>query len=603
MRKALGVALFLGALAAPQAWAGGEGWVVRDQLGSPEAVRELCADLADAGVDGALLQVRGRGDAYYRSRLVPRSEFLDRAPAGFDPLGEALAACGGRPLTAWLNVFLVWGGDAQPKDAAHVTRAHSDWLVRDGAGRSTRDYTAEDRARGWLEGPYADPASPEYRAHFAAVAAELAKTYPVAGVHLDFIRYPGPDYGQSGPLGKRFQALYGFDPRLIPAEFGNVDLPRWLSDATAEADRFLVSAKLLWAGMRSEEVTALVRSARAALLAARPGVALSAAVFPDASAAFLEKGQDWRAWAEEGLVDALYPMAYFGRKERVEGQLRAVRDAVRGAALVNRKAVALKAGLGAYLKEPADIAQEALAARDAGFDGVALFDVGTLRKKKTLKETFAGLPAFAPASAKADLPPTPSPQAPLQRAYDRARTGGEPTVAEALPLLLAREAQFHQTLPLAAEVQKRLESDGIDAPAWGELRGVFRYVHPLDSAERKAEQRAQCQLARDRIAAGEPMDKVAAELSQDATKAFGGRLGRVYAQGTGLREQAVRGLSPGGLSEVLEAPNGFWVFSLDKTGLGEKMAFRDAPTALQRAAFRDALQAALQQSATPRKPE
>src|SRR5438045_7242526 len=83
-------------------------WVVRTGLLTPEAVDRVVDAAARAGFNALFVQVRGRGDAFYTSRLVPRSELLRGQPARFDPLGRLLLRARQRGLQvhAWVNVLL-----------------------------------------------------------------------------------------------------------------------------------------------------------------------------------------------------------------------------------------------------------------------------------------------------------------------------------------------------------------------------------------------------------------------------------------------------------------------------------------------------------------
>src|SRR5262245_51775245 len=83
-------------------------WVVRTGLVSPEAVDRVVDEAARAGFNALFVQVRGRGDAFYASYLVPRSELLRGQRADFDPLGRLLARARERGLQvhAWVNVLL-----------------------------------------------------------------------------------------------------------------------------------------------------------------------------------------------------------------------------------------------------------------------------------------------------------------------------------------------------------------------------------------------------------------------------------------------------------------------------------------------------------------
>ncbi len=590
---ALGLAVTLGgaAGASPLPTAG---WVVRTALGTPDAVARLVTEAEAAGIDPLVVQVRGRGDAFYRSALVPPAEALATAPLGFDPLADTLRVRERARVLAWLNVFLVWSGEAPPKDPRHVVRARPEWGLADADGRPVAGYSAEERALGWIEGTYTDPAAPGYREHFAALAAELARAYPVDGLHLDYVRYPGPGYGHGGALGERFRQQWGLDPRWLPEELRTPDLGGWLAGTMPRADRVLATAALLWAGARAREVTALVRETRAALTAQRPGAELSAAVYPDAGPAFLEKGQDWRTWAEEGLVEALYPMAYFGGLERVEAQLAGVVELLRGAA----PGVALWAGLGAYIKTPAEIAGEAAAARRLGYAGVSLFDLGSLREKPGGLSAYLGpIPDSPAGSPRAGRAPSPG-DGPGARALgwlvERAAGGRMPPVPDLGAALEARWAEFEAARAGALpRVLQRLAAGPVAVPAWAELRGVYRYVHPLDPPERKRAQRAAADAARERLARGEAFAAVAREASQGGTKALGGGLGRRYLLPGSTHNDALLALQPGTLSPVLEVGNGYWVYRCDARGAATRLPLAEVPWDARRIALRRELAAEL----------
>src|SRR5512144_741243 len=83
-------------------------WVVRTALVSPEAVDRVVDDAAEAGFNALFVQVRGRGDAFYESAIVPRSVLLEHQPRAFDPFARLLERARQRQLQvhAWVNVLL-----------------------------------------------------------------------------------------------------------------------------------------------------------------------------------------------------------------------------------------------------------------------------------------------------------------------------------------------------------------------------------------------------------------------------------------------------------------------------------------------------------------
>src|SRR5215216_5144807 len=80
-------------------------WVVRTTLTSPEKIRQLVSSAADNGFNTLIVQIRGRGDAYYNSRVEPRSIDLKDQPPSFDPLALTLTEAHKRGLKVhgWLN--------------------------------------------------------------------------------------------------------------------------------------------------------------------------------------------------------------------------------------------------------------------------------------------------------------------------------------------------------------------------------------------------------------------------------------------------------------------------------------------------------------------
>lgn len=565
-------------------------WVVRDQITSPEGVAKVCMETRAGEVDSVLIQVRGRGDAFYRSDLAPRSEQLKKAPPDFDPLATALNGCVGRDIIAWINAFYVWGAENPPESPDHVVLSHPEWLLTDAEGRPVTSYTKEEKALGWLEGAYADPGSEGYRYHLAEIAAEIVTRYKVAGVHLDFIRYPGPDYGRTGPVAESYKARYGLDPRYLPTGFSTIDPTALLADDTSPATRYLTTATLLWAEERASAVDKTVEAVAKAVKGVNPQVRLSAAVFPDAAAAYLEKGQDWRYWSRAGLVDDVFPMSYFGGVERVSGQL----AVIAGEPAPQGVEARLWAGLGAYIKTPAQIEEEATAARRLGVHGVCLFDLGSLRSKGGLTSYLKKVRGAVTPLPRPQIGAAPLPEKGLLRAYRRFIGPDRSVDAATVEILAKREKEFTTGFAQASRNAARaVEVGGTGPLAWRQARGIFRYVHPLDSAAKKAEQLGACAGALEKLKAGEDISLLAPTLSQDASKAYGGKLARIYRDAGHPEEVKLFSAPVGGLTEIVEVPNGCWVYKVDAEGSLQPEELPSAPWAARREAFHAMLAAEL----------
>ena len=180
-------------------------WVLRTSLGSPESISALVRTARENGFNTLLVQVRGRGDAYFTSSLEPRAADLQRRPASFDPLASVLAEghAAGLRVHAWVNVNFVSSAAELPIAPTHVVHRHPEWLMvpRDlvqelskvpeispaYVGKLARWTRAQPAG---LEGLYTSPLLPAAADHVNAVIRDLATRYAIDGIHLDYARYP-----------------------------------------------------------------------------------------------------------------------------------------------------------------------------------------------------------------------------------------------------------------------------------------------------------------------------------------------------------------------------------------------------------------------------
>ena len=330
-------------------------WVVRTGLTSPAAVDRVVEQAARGGFNALFVQVRGRGDAFYASELVARSELLRGQPPEFDPLAQLLSRARARGIEvhAWINVLLA-ASFARPVPANHILARHPEWAMiprvnaaaalagrRDQLLAFARPFVADDD----VEGYYLSPSAPGVAEHLEGVVRELLGRYAVDGFHLDFIRYPTRDHDYSRA------ALEGF--RGGPA-------------APAELLGGPAARPGAWDDFRREAVTRLVERLVVTARATRPAVRLSAAVVADEGQALYQKHQAWPSWASLGLLDAVCPMAY-------TPEARLFRSQVEVALARAGARTAVWAGVGAYRLETADLLARVRVAREVGAAGVVLF--------------------------------------------------------------------------------------------------------------------------------------------------------------------------------------------------------------------------------------
>jgi uncharacterized lipoprotein YddW (UPF0748 family) len=351
-------------------------WVVRTTLTSREAIAKMVASARASGFNTLLVQVRGRGDAYYQGSIEPRAPALAGRDA-LDPLAEtiALAHEAGLEVHAWINVNLVAGLDL-PTSREHVIYRHPEWLMVPAAlaadlaavnvrgpeylGRLAR--YARSRS-GEVEGLYLTPVVNAAAEYSTKIVRDIAERYDVDGIHLDYIRYPEEDFDYG------VQTLSAFRQTVVP-ELDNETRRSYDARLTHEPAIYARGFPERWRTFRSDRLTALVARIRVAVRAARPTAIVSAAVAPDPGEAATRRLQDWRRWLDRGLLDVVCPMAYTPDGDVFEAQIAEARLAA--------GSVPVWAGIGAYRLTPAQIGHNVQTSRRLGVDGVILFSYDSL---------------------------------------------------------------------------------------------------------------------------------------------------------------------------------------------------------------------------------
>jgi uncharacterized lipoprotein YddW (UPF0748 family) len=361
-------------------------WVQRTSLVSRESILKVIRTATENGFNTLLVQVRGRGEAFYASDLEPRASDLDSGPAAFDPLATLLdlARAAHLKVHAWVNVNLVASGTTLPRSRSHIAVRHPDWLMAPRALAASLRET-DPRSPGYLgtlsrwtrtnsatvEGLFLSPLIPAAQDYTVSVIDELLKRYAVDGLHLDYIRFPNAEFDYSAA------ALAEFRTSVLPQTPG-ADRERLDRAAAADPAAWTTARAAAWATFRRDRVTALVTRIAASARAIRPGLTISAAVAPSPTDARDHKMQDWRGWTAAKLLDVVCPMIYTTESENFA--------AAAATAIEAAGPAAVWAGIGAYRLPVARTAENVRTARRLGAAGIVLFSYDNL-----VSEYFASL--------------------------------------------------------------------------------------------------------------------------------------------------------------------------------------------------------------------
>jgi uncharacterized lipoprotein YddW (UPF0748 family) len=325
----------------------------------------------EAGFNTLIVQVRGRGDAYYDSRWEPRADTLESQASDYDPLALVIEEARARGLAvhAWVNTYLTANMDVLPRSADHLYHTRPDLLAvprpvarqlydMDPGDPRYRDAIVEYARsnRNTTEGVYLSPSAPEVKEHLYSIWMDILERYDVDGIHYDYVRYANPDFDYSRPTLERFRDW------LVP-QLGETEVARFAEreDPLVYADSFPDA----WDRFRRDEVTDLVERIYHGVKEREARVLVSGAVIGNAEDGYLNRYQDWRAWLRQGILDVAAPMAYSQDTETFRSQIRTAVETAGGERVW--------AGIGSWRIPVESTVEKIEAARLLNAAGIVLF--------------------------------------------------------------------------------------------------------------------------------------------------------------------------------------------------------------------------------------
>jgi len=231
--------------------------------------------LARSGFNAILPNLLWGGVAFYPGEVLP--PYADLATKG-DQMQLCLDAC--RKYGVQCHVWKVNWNMGHATDAAFVRKMNE-------AGRTQRDMAGKTEER-WL-----CPSHPGNQALEIAAMVDIARRYPVDGLHFDYIRYPGGNHCFCDGCRARFEQHLG---RAVA---------NWPAEVRAEGE-----VRTRWLEWRRGNITAVVKAVAEQARQVRPGIRISAAVFSNWPTDRDHVGQDWKLWCEKGYLDFVCPMDY-----------------------------------------------------------------------------------------------------------------------------------------------------------------------------------------------------------------------------------------------------------------------------------------------------
>lgn len=255
-------------------------WVTPWDMNSVEKIQQVVENSSNWGITDLLVEVRYRGDALY----IPNkncNKFYNPEPISYilnnqeiDPLQLFIDEAKKKNIRihAWVTVLV-----ATPRVIENIANNH---LYHTKRNWFTYNSLNDKIHYSQFEGAYLDPGLCDVKEYLVNVFSDIVSNYDIDGLHLDYIRYPGSDYGYHKT------ALNNY--RQFKKDIGNIGFSEW----------------------KEKQISELISKINHSVKNIKPDIELSAAVIADIENARLRYSQNWFDFINQNLLDKVYIMAY-----------------------------------------------------------------------------------------------------------------------------------------------------------------------------------------------------------------------------------------------------------------------------------------------------
>ncbi len=246
---------------------------------------------------------------------------------------------------------------------------HRDWYVVNRLGQSCIDNPPYVKYYRWL-----CPSKPQVRDYLLHLIDDLAAYPDLAGIHLDYIRFPDVIL----PIG--FQPKYNLVQKTEMPQFDYCYCETCRTDFKNEhgfdpMELEDPAQNVLWRAFRERQITQLVNTLVPHIQ--KTGQMASAAVFPTPTIARKLVRQNWPQWN----LEAFFPMMYHPFYHK---SMRWLYEATQEGVQAIRTGQIIYSGIYVPAFTPEELAESLRLIRKAGGAGVSFFDYDALMKREKL---------------------------------------------------------------------------------------------------------------------------------------------------------------------------------------------------------------------------
>lgn len=318
----------------------------------PGELNQIIKDIAHAGFNVVFFETINAGYPIYPSMLLTQNPQIK----GWDPLSVAIKSAheNNIELHAWVWTFAV-GNSRHNLLLDQDVSFPGPVLSTVGAGWELKSQDGSlkgmDQTEFWVS-----PANKNACEFLKSIFKEIVSNYDVDGFQFDYIRFP-------------------FQNRNFQAGYDAVSLGSYKSETGIGLDPGIFPNKN-WVEWKSNKVSRFLSEASSELKQIKPELKTSVAVFATSREERLNAiQQDWETWAENNLVDAVYPFYYSFTPEDIKNRIKASREAIKYRSLIIP-------GFNLNILNDGELSEKIIATREVGALGLALFSSTHLSRDK-----------------------------------------------------------------------------------------------------------------------------------------------------------------------------------------------------------------------------
>lgn len=164
-------------------------WVQLRDVTTPEKIDEIVRRADAGGFNALFVNVFYDGQALHHSALVDQ---YDKVEPGFDPLAYLVSEAHAHEIE--VHAWFVAGRIDEPDSP--IFQAHPDWHLVGPDGETL---------------PWLNLVHPDVQSFMGDLMMETVERYAVDGIHFDYTRFPGPEWGFDPHTIQAFTAEHGVD--------------------------------------------------------------------------------------------------------------------------------------------------------------------------------------------------------------------------------------------------------------------------------------------------------------------------------------------------------------------------------------------------------